>query len=134
MIFLDTNAVIGFLAGQRHMRARFGEAVKRSEEIAISSVVAFELEFGVARSGRPEQNRAGLDAFFERVPILPFSTEAARAAGEIRAYLRSNGTPVGPYDVLIAGHALSEGAVLVTNNRREFARIPGLKIEDWLSP
>lgn len=134
MIFLDTNVAIGFLTGHPLIRARFAEALGRSEEIMVSAIVAFELEYGAAWSDRPESNRAGLQEFFRMVSVAPFGPEAAQSSGEIRAHLRRVGTPVGPYDLLIAGHALSERALLITNNIREFSRIPGLKTEDWLSP
>ena len=134
MIFLDTNVAIGFLTGAPLIRAQFAAARARSAEVIVSSIVCFELEYGAALSSRPTSNREGLREFFSHVLISPFTEEAARAAGGIRALLRRHGTPIGAYDVLIAGHAMSEGATLVTNNTREFSRIPGLKLADWLTP
>lgn len=134
MIFLDTNIAIAFLTGNSRVRAQFLAAQAGSEDVVLSSIVSFELEYGAALSDRPDRNREGLQAFFSHVPIAPFTEEAARAAGSIRALLRRSGTPIGPYAVLIAGHAMSEGATLVTNNTREFSRIAGLKLADWLTP
>lgn len=134
MIFLDTNVVIGFLARNQTLRDRLEAAMEQSDDVAVSSVVAFELEYGAAFSANPERNRSGLEAFFEAVPVVPFSAGAAAAAAEVRAYLRRQGTPIGPYDLLIAGHAVAENALLITNNHREFSRVPGLRVEDWLTP
>jgi len=132
--WLDNTVAIGFLAGEQRIRAHFAAARARSEEVALSSISCFELEYGAALSDRPVRNREGLQEFFSHVPIAPFTEEAAHVAGQVRAILKQNGTPIGPYDVLIAGDALSEGAVLITNNIREFARVPGLTVEDWLTP
>lgn len=134
MIFLDTNIVIGFLGRERAIRARFEAAQERGDQILVSAIVRFELEYGAALSRRPADNRSALEAFFAHVFIAPFTPEAAVAAGRIRSQLRKGGTPIGPYDVLIAGHALAEDAVLITHNTREFSRIPGLKLDDWLTP
>lgn len=134
MIFLDTNVAIGFLAAKSGIRTRFEAALARSESIVLSAIVAFELQYGVGLSERAARNQKGLDLFFERVPILSFTEKAAQTAGNLRAHLHRTGQPIGPYDVLIAAHALSEDALLVTNNTREFSRIPGLKTEDWLTP
>ena len=134
MIFLDTNVAIGFLAGKREIRSSFEAALSRSETIVLSAIVAFELQYGVGLSERAASNKKVLDLFFERVPILSFTEKAAQTAGTLRAHLHRTGQPIGPYDVLIAAHALSESALLVTNNVREFSRVPGLRLTDWLTP
>jgi tRNA(fMet)-specific endonuclease VapC len=125
---LDTNAVIGLLndaTSQLAMRARRETAT----DIAISSVVVHELFYGAFKSQRATQNVALLDAL--RFTVLEFDKEDARKAGEIRALLASRGTPIGPYDGLIAGHAVARNMTLITHNTDEFGRVPGLQIEDW---
>ena len=99
--------------------------------VGISSITLSELEFGVARSTRPQQNKLALAHFLAPLEILPFDDQAAAQYGPIRALLESNGTPIGPLDTLIASHALALDSTLVTNNIREFARVPKLVIEDW---
>ena len=93
---------------------------------------AFELYFRAARSARPEENRRRLDLLFEDVERQDFLRQDAEAAGAIRARLQALGTPIGPYDVLIAGQALARGFTLVTGNTREFARVQGLTLANWL--
>ncbi len=129
---LDTNAVISLLkGGSPRLLARFEIELAR-EAIALPAIVLFELEYGVAKSERRRENDERL-AIFRRapIPVLPFDTEDAREAGDIRAALAKAGKPIGPYDVLIAAQARRRGATLVTANRREFARVPGLKTENW---
>ena len=124
---LDTNAVIALLKGhagvigrlRRHALADFG----------VSAVVIHELRYGASKSRRQTENHARIDAL--RFSILPLDAEDARQAGEVRAVLDRAGTPIGGYDVLIAGQALARNLVLVTHNTREFARVDGLRIEDW---
>lgn len=114
------------------MRARFEEVSISS--IAISSVTLFELEAGARKSARVEENLQHLDKFASLVRVLSFDAQAARRAGALRQHLREKGTPIGDMDMLIAAHALSVGAIVVTNNTREFARVPGLELENWLEP
>lgn len=127
---LDANVVIAFLRGRNAILDR---RVQRHHpaELAISSIVSHELYFGAFRSARPSHQAARVDAL--PLQVLDFDREDARHAGEIRAKLTSRGTLVGPYDVLIAGQARARDMVLVTQNTREFARVPGLRIEDWNS-
>lgn len=126
---LDTNTVIALLndrdspASQRLRRCR-------PDEIAISSIVAHELFYGAFKSQRSERNVALVDAL--QFEVLEFDREDARQAGAIRALLAGLGTPIGPYDVLIAGQAKARDRVLVTHNLREFARVPDLELENWL--
>src|SRR5205085_4276975 len=103
-------------------------------EVAISALTAAELMYGVEKSERPEQNRAALQEFLLAFSIAPFAREAAEEYGRIRNHLKQAGTPIGPVDTFIAAHALSLGVPLVTNKIREFSRIPGLTVENWVSP
>jgi len=125
---LDTNVVIGLL---NDMTSKLARRVRREKpaDIAISAIVAHELFYGAFKSQRATQNVASTDSLeFE---ILEFDKGDARQAGEVRAVLGSRGTPIGPYDVLIAGQAKSRNLILVTNNTDEFGRIPGLRLDDW---
>jgi tRNA(fMet)-specific endonuclease VapC len=97
--------------------------------VGVSAIVFHELYYGAFRSGRAARNVDIVDAL--RFAVLPFEKEDARRAGQIRAQLAAKGTPVGPFDVLIAGHAAARGLILVTYNRRKFARVSGFSIEDW---
>jgi tRNA(fMet)-specific endonuclease VapC len=135
VICLDTNAVIAAMNPRRGLRDKLERALARSIAVGIPAVVLFELWYGIAKSTRPETNAAGL-ARFLALPILlwPFDAEDAREAGDVRATLERAGTPIGPYDVLIAAQARRRDATLVTANAREFARVPGLRCEDWAAP
>ncbi len=125
---LDANAVIGLLndaASSLAQRARR----EKPADIAISAIVSHELFYGAFKSRRAVQNVALVDAL--QFAVLEFDKEDARQAGKIRALLASKGTPIGPYDVLIAGQAMARKMVLVTRNTDEFERIPGLRLENW---
>jgi tRNA(fMet)-specific endonuclease VapC len=98
-------------------------------DVAISSIVAHELYYGASKSKRAQQSLSVVDAL--QFPVIEFDREDARQAGAVRALLAGLGTPIGPYDVLIAGQAVARNLVLVTGNLREFARVPGLALEDW---
>jgi tRNA(fMet)-specific endonuclease VapC len=98
--------------------------------IAISSLTLAELAWGVAKSGSP-RNRAALESFIASFTVLAFDASAAFDYGDLRARLQRAGTPIGPMDMLIAAHALSLDMTLVTNNEREFRRVPDLRIENW---
>lgn len=100
-------------------------------EVGISSITVAELQFGVHRSSQPARNQHALEQFLIPLAILDFDYESARAYGLVRAQLEARGTPIGSLDTLIAAQALSQDLVLVTNNTREFARVPGLVVEDW---
>ncbi len=133
---LDTNACIAIIKGHPPpVRTRFLQAVTAGTGVAVPAVVAFELWYGVAKSARKAANAARLEAFLAGpLDLLPFDDEDARVAGEIRATLEASGTPIGAYDVLIAGQALRRGATLVTANVAEFARVAGLAWENWSLP
>lgn len=100
-------------------------------ELKVSSVTVFELAFGARRSGRFDELDRIIRAFLANVEVLPFDPAAAHEAGAIRAELAAPGQTIGAYDLLIAGHARSLGAVLITHNTREFNRVQGLQVEDW---
>ena len=101
-------------------------------DVAISVITLAELEYGAAKSSRPEQNREALIAFTAPLEVLPFDDNASLHYGEIRAELERSGMVIGAMDMLIAAHALSRSLKLVTNNSREFQRIHGLDIENWV--
>jgi tRNA(fMet)-specific endonuclease VapC len=129
---LDTNACIAALNGRPALvRDRITLARSAGSEITVSSIAMFELWHGVGRSVRAARNADRLVIFRDSVDVLPFDEEDARVAGGIEADLRSRGTPIGPYDVLMAGQAVRRGLTLVTANVREFARVPSLRWEDW---
>jgi tRNA(fMet)-specific endonuclease VapC len=127
---LDTNICIYILAGRApQLSERFEE---RASTICVSTVVLAELWYGVENSQRREANALVLSEFAERVGVLDFSPLAAQRYGAIRADLRRLGRQVGFHDMMIAAHARSEGLTLVTNNRLEFDRMPGLLVENWV--
>jgi len=99
--------------------------------ICLSTVSLFELRYGVSKSNRQRANQGALDAFVEMLELVELDSAAALAAADCRASLERRGTPIGPYDLLIAGVALSRDMTLVSNNIREFSRIEGLKVENW---
>jgi tRNA(fMet)-specific endonuclease VapC len=125
---LDANVVIGLLNDARSKLARRARR-ERPADIAISAIVAHELFYGAFRSARASQNVALVDAL--QFTVIEFDKEDARHAGEVRALLASRGTPIGPYDVLIAGQAKARNLTLVTHNTDEFGRVPGLRLVDW---
>jgi tRNA(fMet)-specific endonuclease VapC len=134
MVLLDTHICIyllnqrpGFEAILRHLDGR------RQGEVALSAITLAELRFGIAASQRRAVNLAKLELFLAAFEIVPFGAPAATAYGSLRAQLQARGTPIGPLDTLIAAHALALGAIVVTNNVREFGRVPGLTVENWLN-
>jgi len=133
---LDTNACIALINGRKvAVRRRFRRAVARQSPMLLSSVVAFELWYGVSKSQRRESNTQRLGAFFAGpLEWAEFDAEDAREAGTVRAELESAGKPIGAYDVLLAGQARRRGATLVTSNAREFGRVRHLSWEDWAGP
>ena len=128
---LDTNICI-FTIKNRPEQVR--EAFKRhSGQLSISTVTLMELIYGAEKSANPERNLADVEGFAARLEVLPYDTQAAAHSGQLRAELARIGKPIGPYDQMIAGHARAQGLILVTNNLREFDRVPGLRVEDWVS-
>lgn len=131
MILLDTNICIYIInAKPPEVLARFH--LYQVGDVGLCSVVAAELAFGVAKSGST-RNRQALDMFLAPLQILPFDTAAVWAYGDLRADLERRGTPIGSLDTMIAAHALSLHAALVTNNTREFAKVPGLQLNNWVT-
>ena len=126
---LDTNLCIRVLRDRpASLRPRFNDA---ADALCISTIILSELLHGAARSARPDHNRREVERFAARLEVLPLDADAAAHAADIRAALEARGTPIGGYDLLIAGHARSRGLVLVTGNLREFNRVEGLRGEDW---
>ncbi len=130
---LDTNACIAIINGRpASVRERLGHALAADARVWVSSIVAFELWYGVGKSSRLEATAREVESFFAGpVALLPFDDEDARAAGNIRAELETIGRPIGAYDLLIAGQALQRKLTLVTSNVAEFRRIKGLDWQDW---
>jgi len=128
---LDTNVCIYII---KQKPADVIERFKQTDisEISISSITLSELFYGVSKSSKPEQNFMALTQFVAPLEILPFGGEASQFYGDLRAYLEKQGTPIGSLDMLIAAHALSLASTLVTNNEKEFNRVPNLNIENWL--
>ena len=128
---LDTDLCIRLLRDRpQGLRPRLNA---EADTLCISTVTLAELLRGVARSARPAENRREVEGLAARLAVLAFDQDAAAHAGEIRADLERRGRTIGPYDVLIAGHARSRGLVVVTGNLGEFRRVDGLRAEDWLA-
>ena len=134
MFCLDTNIIIHAINRRRpEFAARMSEELQAGRTMMVPAIVRFELEYGLAKSLRPEANRAILATLLARGFEQPaFDLEDAAEAGDIRAALEARGAPIGPYDILIAAQARRRGATLVTLNRREFERVPGLIVTDWV--
>lgn len=130
---LDTNACIALInRTSAAVRNRFQKALSARAQIYVSSVVTFELWYGVAKSERQDLNTQRLQAFLAGPMILlPLEEQDARVAGWIRAVLQASGTPIGAYDTLIAGQAMARQLTLVTANVSEFSRVKGLTWQDW---
>ena len=133
LYLLDTNAVSRLARGIDEGIA--DNVARHVDDCVVSSITWYELEYGAARSPRPANARQRLALVREILPFLrAFGEEEAAEAAGVRAYLETlkpNAQPIGPHDVLLAGHALALGAVFVTHNTREFARVPRLVVEDW---
>lgn len=133
MFLLDTNVIVHALNGRvPAIGLRLQQELTAGTRLMISSVVIFELRYGIAKSTRREASGRVLDAFLsDGFEIMPFDADDAGEAGNIRATLEAAGKPIGAYDTLIAAQARRRGFVLVTGNRREFERVPGLMVTDW---
>lgn len=131
-VMLDTNTCIATIKRKPpQVLKRFN--AYRVGEIGISWITLAELEFGVAKSQHVEKNQAALDEFILPLEIASFDRETARIYGRVRAALEKKGTPIGSLDTMIGAHALALGVTLATNNTKEFSRIKGLNIIDWLA-
>ena len=128
---LDTNTCIYII---KQKPSEVIKKFKRTEisQIGISSITLSELLYGVSKSSKPEQNQIALTQFLAPLEILSYGDEAAQYYGDLRARLEKNGTTIGSLDMLIAAHALSLDCTLITNNEKEFIRIPNLKIDNWV--
>lgn len=128
---LDTNIVIYIL------RKKPEEIIQplelHADQLCISSVTLMELFYGIERSSYKATNRIAVEGFTARVSVVPYANEAAMYTAQIMGDLASKGTPIGPYDAMIAGAARAQGFVLVTNNTREFERVDGLRVDNWLN-
>ena len=129
MYVLDTNTLIYFFKGMGNVSSKL--LATSPKEIAIPSVVLYELEYGIAKSNSPMKRQTQLEEICSVVEVLTFGEKEARCAALIRADLEKKGTPIGPYDLLIAGTAVAYQGVLVTNNTKEFNRVQDLKLENW---
>jgi len=129
MYVLDTNTLIYFFKGLGNVAPRLLQTPPK--DVAVSAIVLYELEVGVAKSKSPKKRRNQLQSLVSVVTVIPFGPKEARSAALIRARLEKKGESIGPHDVLIAGTALAHRAVLVTHNTREFKRVRGLMLEDW---
>jgi tRNA(fMet)-specific endonuclease VapC len=129
MYLLDTNTLINFFKDIGNVAETL--LSKSPKNISIPSIVLYELEVGIAKSNNPKKRKKQLEALTSRITVQSFTPREAEAAAIIRANLEKLGTPIGPYDTLIAGMALSINATLVTNNTKEFQRVVGLVLEDW---
>ncbi|GGD68569.1 type II toxin-antitoxin system tRNA(fMet)-specific endonuclease VapC [Lacimicrobium alkaliphilum] len=129
MYVLDTNTLIYFFKGVGNVSQRLLSVSPK--DIGIPSVVVYELEFGIAKSDSPGKRKKQLEEFISLVNILPFSENEAKQSADLRAKLVRKGTPIGPYDILIAGTALAANSILVTNNTKEFSRVDNLRLDNW---
>ncbi|MGO9633055.1 MAG: type II toxin-antitoxin system VapC family toxin [Steroidobacteraceae bacterium] len=133
MICLDTNIVVAAINRRNPLvRSRLLQTLRDGAVVGVPAIVLFEMWYGIKKSGRPLENANNLSTFLA-LDVTPwaFETEDAEEAGDIRAALARLGTPIGAYDVLIAAQARRRDALLVTANAAEFARVPGLKTQDW---
>lgn len=127
---LDTNLCIRVLRDRpQGLRERFNA---NADALSISDIVLYELLYGAERSADPPRIRKDVERFAQRLTVIPFDSDAAAHTAEIRASLQREGCVIGPYDLMIAGHARSRGLVVVTGNLKEFQRVDGLRSEDWL--
>ena len=127
---LDTNIVIYTIKSRPpEVKCLFDAHVGH---LCISAVSLGELIFGAEKSSDPVRNQQVIDGLVARLEVLSFDASAASHHGQLRAELAKKGTPIGPYDEMIAAHARSCGLTLVTNNVREFHRVPGLRVENWV--
>jgi tRNA(fMet)-specific endonuclease VapC len=126
---LDTNTLIYFFKGMGQVAPKL--LAQAPGDILLPAIVLYELETGIAKSQAPAKRRDQLNELLKVIQIIPFDAKAARIAADIRADLEQQGRMIGPLDNLIAASALVAGAILVTRNTSEFARISGLMLENW---
>ncbi len=127
---LDTNICIYVMKRYpQELRDKFNAL---AEQLCVSSITRGELHYGAEKSARRVENLTAIEYFAARLDVLPFGEKAAAHYGQVRAELERAGTPRGPHDMQIGGHARSEGLIVVTNNMREFTRMPGVRAENWV--
>ncbi|CZY18839.1 TPA: tRNA(fMet)-specific endonuclease VapC [Enterobacter cloacae] len=127
---LDTNICIFTIKNKPEaVRVKFN---LHRQRLCISTITLMELIYGAEKSSAPERNLAVVEGFAARLTVLDYDAHAATHTGQIRAEQAKAGQPIGPYDQMIAGHARSQGLIVVTNNMREFSRVSGLRSEDWI--
>jgi tRNA(fMet)-specific endonuclease VapC len=129
---LDTNVCVDILS-RRYPSVTERVRISSPQDLCLSSVVVAELRYGADRSQRRAENHERIDILTAEIQCLDFDLAAARVYGRIRSTLEAEGSPIGPYDMMIAAHALSQGLIVVTDNEREFRRISGLEVENWRS-
>lgn len=128
---LDTNICIYVIKNYPpELRERFNNF---AEQLCMSSITLAELYYGAEKSARRLDNLRAIEQFCARLEVLAFSAKAAAHFGQIRGDIERVGTPVGPLDMLIGAHARAEGLIVVTNNTREFPRLPGVRVENWVA-
>jgi tRNA(fMet)-specific endonuclease VapC len=127
---LDTNICIYVMKNYPQALQQKFNAL--AEQLCISSITLGEVHYGAEKSARRAENLTAIEDFVARLDVLPFGTKAAVHYGQVRAELERAGTPCGPHDMQIGGHARSEGLIVVTNNVREFGRMPGIRTENWV--
>ena len=133
MIALDSNTVIFAISGRMpRVRKKLEETLLSNTPVGIPAIVLYDIQFGIGKSARRAENGAAFAAFLTLgFDLWAFDAPDAEEAGDVRAVLEKSGTPIGPYDILIAAQARRRGATLITANTAEFTRVPGLKTEDW---
>jgi len=129
MYLLDTNTLIYFFRQQGHVAAHLRQV--QASQIALPSVVVFELEYGLLRSTKPQAQQKGMDAVRAAYRVLSLDAKSAAFAAWVKHTLELAGAPIGPADQFIAGIALANDLTLITRNTREFSRVPGLRLENW---
>jgi tRNA(fMet)-specific endonuclease VapC len=127
---LDTNICVDMIRKREDALLRKFTR-RQSQDFCVSAVTLSELEYGCAKSADAARNRLALAQFMTPIKVMPYDDVAAVAYGRVRAELERQGTPIGPLDTMIAAHALALGLALVTNNEREFCRVPRLKVQNW---
>jgi tRNA(fMet)-specific endonuclease VapC len=127
---LDTNICV-FLKSKRYPQLEARLRKTRKRDVAVSAVTEAELKYGAYKSSDPARNMTAVDALLATITVLPFESSAADAYGQVRAALEKSGQIIGPYDLMIASQAIAHRLTIVTNNVREFSRVPGLAVEDW---
>lgn len=131
MYMLDTN-ICSYVIKQRPPKVLAKFETIQPEQLVISVITLAELQYGVAKSSKPAFNQNILDEFVSYLDVLPWDIQTVKIYGEIRTDLEKKGTPIGAMDLMIAAHCLSLDCILVTNNLREFQRVPNLKVENWV--